>query len=142
MSAMGGRFDGLTALDLFSGSGALGLEMLSRGAASVTFVERTRGALRVLEANIDTLGCANRAHVVPMDAHRFLSRQAPTADLAVADPPYASDDARLLVESFLSVPFANELWLEHPFRTSLDLPESSRTRRYGDTAITTLFAPT
>ncbi|NJD20716.1 MAG: 16S rRNA (guanine(966)-N(2))-methyltransferase RsmD, partial [Gemmatimonadetes bacterium] len=51
MSALGGRMDGLRVLDLFAGSGALGLETLSRGAEHVVFVERSRGSLRTLEAN-------------------------------------------------------------------------------------------
>jgi 16S rRNA (guanine966-N2)-methyltransferase len=71
--------------DLFAGSGALGLEALSRGAAHVTFVERDRAALRVLRQNVDTLGVADRARVQPLDA---LSAAAGDFDLVLADPPY------------------------------------------------------
>ncbi len=140
MSAMGGSFEGLTVLDLFAGSGALGLETLSRGAAHVTFVERARSARSVLEANIETLGAGEACTVVADDVFRFLARLAEPVDLALADPPYAGPEAQRLVERFTSEPFARELWLEHPWRAPLVLPEGARTRRYGDTALTTIEA--
>jgi 16S rRNA (guanine966-N2)-methyltransferase len=77
-------------LDLFAGSGALGIEALSRGAAHCTFVESARPALAVLRANLDALGLVDRATVAPMDVGRFLATSRP-ADLALADPPYAFD---------------------------------------------------
>jgi 16S rRNA (guanine966-N2)-methyltransferase len=78
-------------LDLFAGSGALGIEALSRGAALCTFVESARPALRTLRANLDALGLADRATVAPMNVDRFLA-SSPHADLALADPPYAFDN--------------------------------------------------
>ena len=77
-------------LDLFAGSGALGIEALSRGASHCTFVESARPALATLRANLDALGLAVRATVAPMDVPRFLTT-APSADLVLADPPYAFD---------------------------------------------------
>ena len=59
-------------------------------------------------------------------------------DLALADPPYAQGEAQRLVGVFRKKPFATELWLEHPWRESLELPEWARTRRYGDTALSTI----
>ena len=76
--------------------------------------------------------------VVADDVFRFLSRASEPADLALADPPYGQGDASRLVELFVKEPFAKELWLEHPSRESLLLPPDARTRRYGDTALTTL----
>ncbi|NNE12438.1 MAG: 16S rRNA (guanine(966)-N(2))-methyltransferase RsmD [Ilumatobacter sp.] len=76
--------------DLFAGSGALGIEALSRGAAQCTFVERDRSALRTLRANLVTLDLDDRSKVVPGDA---ATRAAGiTADLVLADPPYGFDD--------------------------------------------------
>lgn len=143
MSALGASLNGARVLDLFAGSGALGLEALSRGAESAVFVERTRGALGVLRANIDLLGAAERCTVVERDVFRFLSGTGDDFDfdLALADPPYQGGAARRLVERYVHEPFARELWLEHPWRESLALPEGSRTRRYGDTALTTITAP-
>lgn len=141
MSALGGRIQGAAVVDLFAGSGALGLEALSRGAASVVLVERARRAVGVVEANIERLGAGDDARVVPDDVFRFLGRLEEPFDIALADPPYGTGAAVRLVESFLDAPFAQELWLEHPFRESLPLPESARTRRYGDTALSVLEAP-
>jgi 16S rRNA (guanine966-N2)-methyltransferase len=138
MSALGGRVEGARVVDLFAGSGALGLEALSRGAASVVFVERARGALGVLRANIDLLGAASECTVVDRDVFRFLGSLAEPFDVALADPPYGQGEAARLVQTFQNQPFARELWLEHPWRESLPLPSDARTRRYGDIALTTL----
>jgi 16S rRNA (guanine966-N2)-methyltransferase len=138
MSAMGPSLPGATVLDLFAGSGALGLEALSRGAASVVMVERAHGALRVITANVDKLGAGEACTVVGDDVFRFLSRVEDPYDIALADPPYGSGAASRLLTAFEDDPFANELWLEHPFRESLSLPADATTRRYGDTALTTL----
>ncbi len=138
MSAVGARLVDASVLDLFAGSGALGLEALSRGAASVTLVERARGALNVIRANVERLGAAEECVVVADDVFRFLSRLTEPVDLALADPPYGAGDAARLVERYLDSPFANELWLEHPFREDLPFPAGARTRRYGDTALTML----
>ena len=140
MSAMGGRFDDLEILDLFSGSGALGLEALSRGAGHVTFVEKARGALRVIEANIEQLGVVESCTVVAEDVFRFLGRDFATVAFALADPPYGSGYAQALVDGWREGPFARELWLEHPSHEMLRLPGAATTRRYGDTALTTLTA--
>ncbi|HUF76023.1 MAG TPA: 16S rRNA (guanine(966)-N(2))-methyltransferase RsmD [Longimicrobiales bacterium] len=138
MSALGGRIEGARVVDLFAGSGALGLETLSRGAASVVFVERARGALGVLRANIELLGAGSACTVVERDVFRYLSSVEEPFDLALADPPYAQGAAAQLVQTFLARPFAREIWLEHPWREQLPLPEGTRTRRYGDTALTTI----
>lgn len=141
MSALGGRLDGLTVLDLFAGSGALGLEALSRGAAHATFVELARPSLKSLEENVRLLGAAGRATVVKGDALRYARQLGPGAfDLALADPPYGRGHAASLLERFGEVPFARELWVEH--RTGEPLPDlpGLRHRRYGDTTLTILTA--
>ncbi len=88
-----GVLDGAAAVDLFAGSGALGVEALSRGAAHVTFVDDDRGALHAVRRNVDACGVADRATVVADRAERWLAALAPGTrfDLAFCDPPYAYD---------------------------------------------------
>lgn len=91
-----GSLEGVRVLDLFAGSGALGLEALSRGAASVTFVERDRAALKSLEANLQTLGVQARAQVVAEDAvHAVasLAQRGERYDAVLMDPPYGAPEA-------------------------------------------------
>lgn len=136
MSALAPHLPGARVLDLFAGSGALGLEALSRGAASATFVEQAPGPLRVLRANVAALGAAARAETVRADALRYAAGLPEAAfDLALADPPYDVGLAAALAESFLQRPFAALLCVEH--RRDEPLPDSPvRSRRYGDTVLT------
>ncbi len=102
-STLGDRVVGATVLDLFAGTGALGIEALSRGAAHVTFVERDAVVARVLRRNLETLELVADVRVVP--AARFVDELAdasdvPVFDLVLCDPPYrvaASDVVALLV---------------------------------------------
>jgi len=144
MSAMGGRFDGLRVVDLFAGSGALGLECLSRGASEAVFVEKARISLVVLERNVESLDASERATVVRADALAWVETLEPGAfDLALADPPYGGAQAARLIERFTARPFARELWVEHRTDDLLPgLPEGARQRRYGDTTLTTLLPQT
>jgi 16S rRNA (guanine966-N2)-methyltransferase len=139
MSAMGGTFEGLKVADLFAGSGALGLECLSRGAGSCHFVERASGVVKVLERNVEALGAGDRATVTRADAVPWASRlQEWSFDLVLADPPYARGFATALARCWLDQPFAHELWIEHRADEVLpDVPEL-RQRRYGDTVLSTL----
>ena len=86
---------GARVLDLFAGSGALGLEALSRKAASAVFVESAAPAARVIQANIRDLGVVGRAHVVKERALPFLRRTADAFTLALVDPPYDIAPAEL-----------------------------------------------
>jgi 16S rRNA (guanine(966)-N(2))-methyltransferase RsmD len=138
MAAAGPDLPEARVLDLFAGSGALGLEALSRGAGEVVFVERARDALLVLRENVAALGAEDEVTIVTDDVFRFLDRDPEPFDVAFADPPYETGDALALVARFLERPFARALWLEHPWREKLPLPDHARTRRYGDTALTTL----
>lgn len=83
-----GEFAGLAVADLFAGSGALGLEALSRGAGHATFVERERAALAALKANVAKLGASAQSTIVQGDALRLPAGRG-TFDLIFADPPYA-----------------------------------------------------
>jgi len=84
------RLPGARVLDLFAGTGALGLEALSRGAAELVCLESSRRACLTLRANARRLGLSDRANVIQADALRFLRREAPGGgfDLILADPPY------------------------------------------------------
>jgi 16S rRNA (guanine966-N2)-methyltransferase len=139
MSILGSELEGAQVLDLYAGSGALGLEALSRGAATATFVELNPPSLHALEQNIASLGVADVVTVHRADAMRFAERLPLGAfDVVLADPPYTADHAARLVALFRRHPFARILSVEH--RSDLEL-DGGRTRRYGDTAITFCHAP-
>ncbi|MGF1549568.1 MAG: 16S rRNA (guanine(966)-N(2))-methyltransferase RsmD [Sphingomonadaceae bacterium] len=91
-----GGFEGLAAADLFAGSGALGLEALSRGAASCLFVERDPAARAAIEANIARLGAGGRAQVRGQPVETLPPPPAPL-DLVLADPPYRHDGIAALL---------------------------------------------
>jgi len=109
-----GDIDGARVLDLYAGSGALGIEALSRGAASAVFVERDPRALEAIRANLAAIGA--EPTVVRADALRFLARAPGHFDVVFIDPPYdsaprlavrlserlpaaVSDNARIVTES-------------------------------------------
>ena len=117
-------------VDLFAGTGALGIEALSRGAAHVTFVENAPGALAALESNLETLGFQPQATVVRADAARFSGGP---FDIAFIDPPYTWDGWAGLLGGLDA-----ELVLCEA-RGAVDLPEPwqlVRSDRYGTTVVT------
>jgi 16S rRNA (guanine966-N2)-methyltransferase len=139
MSILQDALPGARVLDLYAGSGALGLEALSRGAASADFVELGAASLAALRENIAELGLEARTTVHRGDALRFAGRLPPGAyDVTFADPPYTRDDARRLVALQRQTPFTRILAVEHPARTDL---AGDETRRYGDTALTFCYGP-
>lgn len=126
---------GARVLDLFAGSGALGLEALSRGAARVDFVEHAAASLQVLRDNIATLGAGDSAHVRRADALRVVARlERGVYDVAFADPPYGHGLAASVASSWVAVPFASILGVEHDAREPM--PPGGATRTYGSTALT------
>ncbi|MDD5308261.1 MAG: 16S rRNA (guanine(966)-N(2))-methyltransferase RsmD, partial [Deltaproteobacteria bacterium] len=144
-SSLGDAVTGAAVLDLFAGSGALGLESISRGAARAVFVERSRRALPILRANVKVLGCEDRCRIVPCDALAALDRLARTGDafdIVFLDPPYAGD----LLDRSLAGLLGSKLLAqgavviaEHPSAATLDPPpglEKRACRKYGDTALT------
>lgn len=127
--------DGARVADLYAGSGALGIEALSRGAEHCTFVERDRAALSAIHANIANLGLAGRTRVVNGNAVT-MARGIPV-DIAFADPPYDFDDWPAL----LAVVDAGLLVAEAPRAVDPDPAqgwEQGRTKRYGRTWVTFL----
>jgi 16S rRNA (guanine966-N2)-methyltransferase len=138
---VGPDIQGSGVLDLFAGSGALGIEALSRGAASVTFVDHQPRGLAILRQNLDALGLKDRAHVVRGDVVRWLEASpdvVKTARFVFLDPPYedvALDRALRALDR--EVDHATVV-AEHSRRQSL--PELARLkldrqRRYGDTLV-------
>jgi 16S rRNA (guanine966-N2)-methyltransferase len=126
---------GAKVLDLFAGTGALGLEALSRGAASADFVENGPSALHALKANIARVRASRVTRVFVKDAIQFVADLPTHAyDITVADPPYASKLAIRIAERWLLDPFATILCIEHALKTSL--PGRGKIRKIGDTAIT------
>jgi 16S rRNA (guanine966-N2)-methyltransferase len=135
MSILQNDLPDATVLDLFSGSGALGLEALSRGASHATFVESAATSLLSRRANIDLLGAADLATVERMDALRYLATLSEAAfDVAFADPPYRKGFAAQVADRWRAARFSRILALEHAAEEVM--PEGGATRRYGDTALT------
>jgi 16S rRNA (guanine966-N2)-methyltransferase len=135
-------FDGLTVLDLFAGSGALGLEALSRGAGSAVFVESDPKAIKVIEANIKTSGLSG-ARAVRRRVADHLQHPGRPSDLVFADPPYdmADRDVAGLLADLTAGAVAHEglVVLERAARsTPTAWPEAFgdvAIRRYGETRI-------
>ena len=146
-SAIQGRLYGARVVDLFAGSGALGIEALSRGAREVHFVESDRDAAGVIRRNLRELGVEGRGTVVRRDCFDFLADRFPEReryDLALGDPPYDGDAAVRLVRAFAERPFAELLCVEHAPDVEPELREELEPvwhRRYGDSALS-FFRPT
>ena len=134
MSIVNAALPDAKVLDVFAGSGALGLEALSRGARETHFVENAARSLQVIEANIATLGAGDRAVVHRADALKFLDKLgAEHFDVAFADPPYDKGLATAVAERWLANPFADLIGIEH--RRDEKLPGNPEVRHYGGTAI-------
>jgi 16S rRNA (guanine966-N2)-methyltransferase len=135
--SMLGKVDGARVLDLYAGSGALGIEAMSRGAGSAVFVERDPRAAAAVERNLASLGLEER--VVRQDALRFLGRAEGTYDLVFCDPPYDSPSrlALALAERLHAVtPQGARIVTESDKRRPLELPFPLLVERsYGDTRI-------
>lgn len=122
-------------LDLYAGSGALGLEALSRGARSADFVENELKSLRALMENVEALGAGGMVKLHKTSALGFANGLGPSDyDVAFADPPYTGGDAIKLAERWLRSPFSRVLSVEHS--ATSPMPEGGTTRKYGSTAIT------
>lgn len=134
--------EGAAFLDLYAGSGAIGFEALSRGAARITFVERDGEAVKVIRENASTLGAQSACRVEPVSVSRFLGRpSAEVADVVFLDPPYAQsvdDDLRSLVANGWVGP-GSVVVVERDTRSAEpDWPDALETvtkRSYGETVL-------
>lgn len=138
----GDPFEGAVVLDLFAGTGALGLEALSRGALSATFVENGRVGQRLIRENVKTLGCADRATVIGADATR-LPAGAPSS-LVFLDPPYGKGLGARALEAARAQGWigaqALVVWEESAPQVAPAGFATLDTRKYGDTHVTVLRA--
>jgi 16S rRNA (guanine966-N2)-methyltransferase len=142
---------GARVLDLFAGTGAVGIEALSRGAARVVLVERDQSALRALRANLATLGASRAAaRVLAGDVLQLLptvGAEEGTFDFVFIDPPYGTTLAGRTLEALAAARVCrdgSEVVVQHSMRTVLPvvsgLVAHRRPRRFGDTALTFLMA--
>ncbi len=129
-----GFIDGATVADLFAGSGAMGIEALSRGAESCVFVEKDRTALAVLRRNLASLGLGERSKVVVADVMTALA-QCGTVDLAIVDPPY---EFAGWPELFAAVGAATVVAESDREISPAEGWHTIRARRYGRTFVTIL----
>ncbi|HEX7937406.1 MAG TPA: 16S rRNA (guanine(966)-N(2))-methyltransferase RsmD [Gemmatimonadaceae bacterium] len=126
---------GARVLDLFAGTGALGLEALSRGARSADFVENRPSSLHALKANVVLLRQRDHTRVFKKDALPFAaSLDRDSYDVAFADPPYESKMLDRVIETWLERRFSRVLAVEHA--TGHKLPRGTKTRAFDDSSIT------
>ena len=143
---VGPRIEGATVLDLFAGSGALGIEALSRGAASVTFVDQQPRGLAILRQNLDALGFKERSRVIRAEVARWLEgspEDVAEADVVFLDPPYGDDVLDRALEALDRSPGRPTVVAEYSRRQSLPALERlrvERERKYGDTMVAVLRA--
>lgn len=122
-------------LDLFAGTGALGLEALSRGARSVDFVETRPASLHALRANVAALRVRERVRIFKRDALPFAAALvADTYDLAFVDPPYGSRMLDRVIATWREGRFARVLAVEHA--RSHQLPRGDMRREFAETTVT------
>ena len=135
MSIVQPEVPGSRVLDLYAGSGALGLEALSRGAESADFVDVAPEAIKAIRENGMALGALERMRIHRGEALRFAQKlEAGAFDIAFADPPYNLGMAPRLAAQWLRVPFATILGIEHDAHE--ELPEGGDLRVYGGTGVT------
>jgi len=139
LSILGDAVPGAEVVDLFAGSGALGIEALSRGARHATFVEIGASSLTVLRRNLADLDLEERATVRRAEVLRYVAKlDAGAFDVAFADPPYGTGQADALRDRRRARPFARILGIEHPATVDLG---GTETRRYGSIALTFFHLP-
>ncbi len=140
------QIEGRRVLDLFAGSGQLGLEALSRGAAEAVFVDESRASMAVVQRNIASLGMQSRSKTYQMDFEAFLLRKQQPFDIVLLDPPYRSGklETALPLAAEVTAP-GGTIVAEHP--TDEDLPEEVgafrkvRSYRYGKIYLTLYRRP-
>lgn len=139
-SIIGGRIPGASVLDLYAGSGSIGLEALSRGAASCVFVERGNRASKVLGDNVDKIGLGGTIRVASVEA--AVTKLDASFDIVFLDPPYATDDRAVLAVLTAIEPILADgalVVLHRQARSRVLMPEFLTCideRRYGDAVVT------
>ena len=140
MSILQTEIPGARVLDLYAGSGALGLEALSRGAVSADFVETAATSVEFLRRNIESLDAGALASIHRAASLAFANKLDRHAyDVAFADPPYETDEASQLASLWLERRFSAILSVEHS--SAVELPAGGDTRIYGSAGITIYRGP-
>lgn len=140
-SALSRELEGQNVLDLFSGSGALGLEALSRGAGLVTFVEMTGPCLKSIRANIAALDVAAQSIIIKADVREFIMSCTWSYDLILMDPPYNKGLAsQLAPHVYRLLKPGGDLVIEHSPREKIAM-EIWKSRVYGDTMVSYIQRP-
>jgi 16S rRNA (guanine966-N2)-methyltransferase len=135
MSIVNPYLPGAHVLDICAGSGALGIEALSRGAALAEFVDSNPKSIAILKTNLETLNGVSRSKVHRAEAVAFVGCLTERAfDIVFADPPYDTDIAINLAQQWLQLPYAAVLSIEHS--STITMPSGGDTRRYGTSSIT------
>jgi len=139
-------FDGIDVLDLFAGSGSLGLEAISRGARHAVFVDRSPQSLEGLESNIAVLGCHEQCSVYPAEVFWFLKNTKRSFDIVFVDPPYRLERIAELPDALYESPVVKEgtyVVMEHSKESPVEPSESMYdiTRKpFGQTTVLVLRA--
>lgn len=134
MNMLGDELRGARLLDLFAGTGALGLEALSRGARYCDFIENGPSAIHSLKANVAAMRAGTRTRIFVRDAIPFVERLSAGAyDIAFADPPYGSRKIDRVLSYWRAVPFCRILAIEHA--PDHALPGRRRSHRIGDSMV-------
>ena len=139
----GGKFDlkieKARILDIFAGSGALGVEAISRGAKSCTFIEKNKACVRILNTNLNICNIKNQTNIKTFDATKFPMNPDPPYDLVFLDPPYRKSLGENAIRSALASNWISDhalIVLEEGERiSSLEGLKLKDTRRYGDTIL-------
>lgn len=135
MDLLGAELMGTKLLDLFAGTGALGLEAISRGAAIADFVEFRPASLHALRANIAALRITKKCRVYKKDAVPFVAAlEAAAYDIAFVDPPYGSAVLDRVFETWQRTPYAKLLVVEHA--RDYPMPGGALRKHYGETTVT------
>ena len=144
-SAIQFEIEGRKVLDLFAGTGQLGIECLSRGAASAVFVDRRADAVKLIRENLKLTELADRARVVAGDSMEFLKSLKERVDIVLLDPPYAAGLLEPAIAHLTAFDILNPhgiIVAEHPAERSLQPPAAPyrvrRAYRYGKIAVTVI----
>ena len=133
-----GDIEGSKVLDLFAGTGNLGIEAISRGAESVTFVDRSSKSLQLIKKNVTLMKLENSVEIQRKDSLKFIGKKNKGEfDLIFADPPYSySDSSRLTLGVINILPQSGTFVYETSMKVSQNLPiEPGRVKKFGETVI-------
>jgi 16S rRNA (guanine966-N2)-methyltransferase len=141
-----GEIEGKRVLDLFAGAGSLGIEALSQGALSVTFVDSSSASINVLKRNLDDLKLRDKASILRLDGLKALHKLDSVYQIIFSDPPYLKNFAQKIVNQVAIsgvLETGGILVLEHHKKEAVTFPEEKwillKERKFGDTLVSFLL---